>query len=131
MTVAEMVGGVYKLKLQMEQKCLLTVTSDVWHRRLGHVNNSDFEKMRNGSVDGINCSDKNNRGMCNCFICYEGKQTRLPFKNIGTRARKPLEVIHGDDFGPMEPITVGESKYIFLLVDDYTRMSFIYCLRRI
>lgn len=94
------------------------VSSETWHRRLGHINSADFEKIKNGAVKGFNCFDRNKKGMCNRVTCCEGKQSWLPLKHKGTRAELPLEVIHGDVCGSIETKTIDGSKYFFLSVDD-------------
>ncbi|GBP03229.1 hypothetical protein EVAR_2656_1 [Eumeta japonica] len=37
------------------------------------------------------------------------KQTRLPFKNVGSRATAPLEPVHSDLWGPMENLSCSAS----------------------
>lgn len=75
-------------------------------------------------LKGVATIDKSN-----CVICCEGKQTRLPFTTIGTRSNQVLDVIHGDLCGPMDETSIGGSKY-FILVDDYSRMSFVFFLNK-
>jgi Integrase core domain len=60
--------------------------------------------------------------------CLEGKQTRQPCHQPSTRATVPLDLIHSDLCGPIEPTTVGGTNYYLLFTDDYTRMSHIYPL---
>lgn len=125
--------GVYKLNVHKPEKCLLaankTASAKIWHRRFGHINSSNLNKMKDGAVDGLLCVEKFNIERSNCIVCCEGKQTRLPFKNKGVRASKVLEVIHGDVCGPMETKSIGGSRYFLVLKDDYSRMCFVYFLR--
>ena len=44
-------------------------------------------------------------------------------------ARVPLELIHADFCGPMKPLSLNSSRYFFLIVDDYTRMSWVYFMK--
>ncbi|CAG9132679.1 unnamed protein product [Plutella xylostella] len=57
---AELVNNVYKLTVQNEA-CLLsspTTDGETWHRRLGHLNSTDMNKMKQGLVSGMNYPDK-------------------------------------------------------------------------
>ena len=47
-----------------------------------------------------------------------------------TRAKEPLELIHSDLCGPIDPTTYGRMNYYVLFTDDFTRMSHIYPLKR-
>ncbi|GBP81290.1 Retrovirus-related Pol polyprotein from transposon TNT 1-94 [Eumeta japonica] len=112
--IADEMNGVYKLRLESKQ-CLLTSTtedtsSEVWHRRMGHLNMNDLKKMRDGAVTGISYSDKSEISKSTCTVCCKGKQSRLPFVNAGTRSSKPLDVIHADVCGPMEVTSIGGSR---------------------
>lgn len=126
---ASLVSGVYKLNIKTE-KCMLMScdNTELWHRRLAHINSQDLNKMRH-CVDGLELKGVASIDKSNCVVCCEGKQARLPFPNTGTRSNQLLEVIHGDVCGPMDTISIGGSKYFLLLVDDFSRMSFVYFLR--
>lgn len=131
--VANEVDGVYKLDVE-HKPCLftsssVTVNSEVWHRRLGHINMNDMNKMKNGAVTGVAYSDKSDISKTTCAVCCEGKQSRLPFGNAGTRSSEPLNTIHADVCGPMECTSIGGSRYFLIFVDDFTRMAFIYFLK--
>ncbi|CAH2099257.1 unnamed protein product [Euphydryas editha] len=130
--IAEMTNGVYRLKTK--PVCLLaasaTVASDIiWHRRLGHINSSDMNIMKEGAVEGINYTNKADISKANCTVCCEGKQTRLPFQNSSHRSETILEVVHADVCGPMETKSIGLSRYFLLFVDDHSKMSFVYFMK--
>lgn len=55
-----------------------------------------------------------------------GKQTRLPFKDVGTRAADILELVHSDLCGPIDVESLGGARYIMVLVDDFSRKVFGY-----
>ena len=66
-----------------------------------------------------------------CHDCVHSKQTRSSFPSQSSyRAEKPLELIHADLCGPIEPETLGGSKYFLLIVDDCTRMMWTSMLRK-
>lgn len=129
--IAVQTDGVYKLKLD-KQQCLFTsaTVSDVtWHRRMGHINVIDLNKMRDGAVTGISYSDKSKIDKSTCTTCCEGKQSRLPFPHAPTRNSSPLDLIHADVCGPMETTSIGGSRYFLVFIDDCTRMAFVYFLK--
>ncbi|KAK1614884.1 hypothetical protein QYE76_020401 [Lolium multiflorum] len=59
-----------------------------------------------------------------------GKQLkkRHPIKSIVTSSR-PLELLHIDLFGPSHYDTLGGSKYGLVIVDDYSRYSWVFLLK--
>ncbi|BBG95348.1 multidrug resistance-associated protein 9 [Prunus dulcis] len=62
--------------------------------------------------------------------CQMGKQHRDWFpKEQAWRAKNPLELIHTDLCGPMQNESIAGNKYFMLLIDDHTRMSWVYLLR--
>ncbi|GJT48317.1 zinc finger, CCHC-type containing protein [Tanacetum coccineum] len=64
-----------------------------------------------------------------CDVCLVGKQSRAPFpKKAKGRSTSPLDLIYGDLCGPITPPTPSGKRYIFLLVDDYSRYMWVYFL---
>lgn len=127
---ADLIDGVYKLNLQT-QNCLLTsaVNGETWHRRLGHINSNDMNKMKRcGLVEGLEYTDTFTTSKLSCEVCCEGKQTRLPFA-AGSRATEILQIVHSDVCGPMEKQSIGGARYFVLFIDDYSRMTFIYFMK--
>ena len=45
------------------------------------------------------------------------------------RASKRLVLIHCDICGPIQPSTIGGRRYYFLLVDDFTRLMWVFFLK--
>jgi transposase InsO family protein len=61
-----------------------------------------------------------------CDACLAGKQRRTPFpQQAKFRARRPLELVHGDLCGPITPQTPGGRRYILLLIDDRSRYMWV------
>ena len=105
------------------ERCLqLSIPSESarWHARLGHIGRESMRSMINKElVDGIPkiAIEKNT-----CSSCLLGKQARHPFPQATSfRAKRALELIHGDLCGPITPITPSKKRYIFVLIDDYSR----------
>jgi transposase InsO family protein len=61
-----------------------------------------------------------------CSTCQAGKQVGVhhPHKNIMTMDR-PLELLHMDLFGSIAYISIGGSKYYLVIVDDYSRFTWV------
>lgn len=123
-------NGVYKLNLKEESSLLvsLNVDGELWHRRLGHLNSTDMNKMKHGLVEGLDYPDNFITSKTDCEICCEGKQSRLPFSK-GTRATEVLQIVHADVCGAMETKSIGGAQYFLLFVDDFSRMTFIYFMK--
>ncbi|RYA68263.1 hypothetical protein DD592_26860 [Enterobacter cloacae complex sp. 2DZ2F20B] len=64
-----------------------------------------------------------------CEVCMEAKQTRLPFNTTRQRARRPLEILHTDVCGPIDPETWDGKRYILTVLDDYTHYCRIFLLK--
>ena len=65
-----------------------------------------------------------------CKQCQHGKQTRVRFKTKEYSTTKPLEIVHTDICGPMRTKGMKGEKYFLLFVDDYTRMTWLYLLKK-
>ncbi|KAK1661354.1 hypothetical protein QYE76_049513 [Lolium multiflorum] len=112
--------------------CLMATKHDegwLWHRRLGHVNMRNLKQLLKGEhiVGLTGISFEKDRV---CSACVAGKQLkkRHPIKSIVTTSR-PLELLHLDLFGPSHYDTLGGSKYGLVIVDDYSRYSWVFLLK--
>jgi hypothetical protein len=65
-----------------------------------------------------------------CSACQAGKQVGVhhPHKNIMTTDRA-LELLNMDLFSPIAYISIGESKYCLVIVDDYSRFTWVFFLQ--
>jgi transposase InsO family protein len=65
-----------------------------------------------------------------CSACQAGKQVGVhhPHKNI-MMTNMPLELLHMDLFGPIAYISIGRSKYCLVIVDDYSRFTWVFFLQ--
>jgi len=126
--------GLYILNETHEQS-LVTVNSDkpanlsqLWHKRLGHLNRIGMDLLRKGMVYGI--SFEKDGPTEQCIACLEGKQARFPYKGKGgKRMNNSLELIHSDLCGPMPEMSWGGAKYFLTFIDDHSRKVFVYFLK--
>ena len=65
-----------------------------------------------------------------CGSCQLGKQTKA--KHPGTQTSgisRPLELLHLDLMGPTRTESLGGKRYIMVVVDDFTRYTWVILLR--
>lgn len=128
---ATLVNNLYQLNTHREVFSNLSCTDSLsnvvlWHRRMGHLNFLDVNKLPE-CAEGVNLVK--HKGSITCTTCLMGKQTRLPFNNIGSRATQPLQLVHSDLCGPMDQESLGGMKYFITFIDDYTRRVHVYFLK--
>jgi hypothetical protein len=110
--------------------CLIAKTNMgcLWYRRLAHDGMKNLHKLlKSEHILGLtNVHFEKDRI---CSTCQEGKQVGVhhPHKNIMT-TEKPLELLHMDLFGPIAYISIDGSKYCLVIVDDYSRFTWVFFL---
>ncbi|CAJ2666514.1 unnamed protein product [Trifolium pratense] len=128
-------NNVYKINLSdlNEQKvmCLLTLSEEkwIWHKRLGHANWRLISKLSKlDLVRGLPKIKYHSNTLCGS--CQKGKITKSSFKpkNIVSTSR-PLELLHIDLFGPVNTASINGKKYGLVIVDDYSRWTWVKFLR--
>lgn len=116
---------------KLKENVFLTENANVneWHKKLGHVSATNMLKLKSMS-EGLNLKDHDikNFEKLICETCLKSKQTRKPFKEIRQRATRPLEIIHTDVCGPIEPTTWDGKKYVITFLDDYTHFCMVYLI---
>jgi transposase InsO family protein len=111
--------------------CLISKTNMcwLWHRRLAHVGMKNLHKLLKGEhILGL--TNVHFEKDMICSACQAGKQVGVhhPHKNIMT-ADRPLELLHMGLFGPIAYISIVRSKYCLVIVDDYSRFTWIFFLQ--
>nr|XP_033517713.1 uncharacterized protein LOC117281984 [Nicotiana tomentosiformis] len=108
-----------------DMRCLKAVDDDaeLWHRRLGHASFFFLNKLiQKGLVCGLQNSKFKEHRVCDA--CARGKHVKSSFKpNNDVSTSKPLELLHMDLCGPMRVPSRGEKRYIFVIVDYYSRFT--------
>lgn len=115
-------NDMFQLNIKMNESVFAANTNKansdyaLWHRRLAHVNFNSLKSTLKISVpNGLKCK-----------VCAKGKHARAPFNETGTRATKPLEIIHSDVCGKFPVRSLGGANYFVTFIDDFTRKIFIY-----
>nr|GEY83097.1 retrovirus-related Pol polyprotein from transposon TNT 1-94 [Tanacetum cinerariifolium] len=113
--------------------CLLSKASKtkswLWHRRLSHLNFGAINHLaRQGLVRGLSKPKFKKDHLCSA--CAMGKSTRKTHKpkSEDTNQEK-LYLLHMDLCGPMRIESVNGNKYILVIVDDYSRFTWVKFLK--
>nr|GEW45238.1 retrovirus-related Pol polyprotein from transposon TNT 1-94 [Tanacetum cinerariifolium] len=131
MNVTRQINRLYKTNLRIGTPvCLLANLKEdtwLWHARLGHLNFESLKSMaQRDLVQGIPAIKHTTQV---CDVCLIEKHSRASFpKKAKARSTSPLDLVYGDLCGPITPPTPSGKKYIFLLVDDYSRYMWVYFL---
>jgi transposase InsO family protein len=112
-------------------KCLIAKTNMgwLWHRRVAHVGMRNLHKLqKEGHILGLmNVAFEKDRP---CGACQASKQVGASHhaKNIMTTTRL-LEMLHMDLFGPVAYISICGNKYGLIIVDNYSRFTWVFFLQ--
>ncbi|GJY03087.1 retrovirus-related pol polyprotein from transposon TNT 1-94 [Tanacetum coccineum] len=113
--------------------CLLSKASKtkswIWHRHLSHLNFGVINHLaRHGLVRGHPKLKFEKEHLCSA--CAMGKSKKKPHKpkSEDTNQEK-LYLLHMDLCGLMRVASVNGKKYILVIVDDYSRFTWVKCLR--
>ena len=107
-------------------------SKQLWHQRLGHLNMESIRKLaRRGLISDIETSGSKESAQRVCEVCTDGKITRKPFPaGRATRAQEVLGIVHTDVCGPMSVISIGGEQYFTLFIDDWSRATFLYLVKK-
>ncbi|XP_019085460.1 PREDICTED: uncharacterized protein LOC109126393 [Camelina sativa] len=100
----------------------LKVDGALWHQRLGHPSSDKLKHVP--SISSLSTLSSESP----CSICHLAKQKRLPFESSGHRSSAPFDLIHLDIWGPFAVESIDGFKYFLTIVDDYSRVTWVYLL---
>nr|GFC74759.1 ribonuclease H-like domain-containing protein [Tanacetum cinerariifolium] len=113
--------------------CLLSKASKykswLWHRRLNHLNFGTINDLsRKDLVRGLPRLKFENDHLCSA--CQLGKSKKHTHKPKAENSNlEVLNTLHMDLCGPMQVQTINGKKYILVIVDDYSRFTWVKFLR--
>jgi hypothetical protein len=95
---------------------------------MGHIGEKRLRVMHNkGIVKGFpGCGLE----VYFCEHCIYGKKSRVRFPSGATRAYGILELVDSDVFGLVIVPSIGGSLYYVSFIDDFSRKTWIYFLRK-
>ncbi|GJX15929.1 putative ribonuclease H-like domain-containing protein [Tanacetum coccineum] len=114
--------------------CLITKAtndeSNMWHRRLGHINFKTINKLVKGNlVRGLPLKIFENDH--SCVACQKGKQHKAFCKSkLVTSVSQPLQILHMDLFGPTFVKSIMGKAYCLVITDDYSKFSWVFFLAK-
>ncbi|GJY88886.1 putative ribonuclease H-like domain-containing protein [Tanacetum coccineum] len=93
----------------------------LWHRRLGHLNFKNLNKLVKGNlVRGL--PSKSFKNDHTCVACQKGKQHKASCKaKIDRYVTHPLHTLHMDLFGPTSVRSINHASYCLVITDDCSR----------
>ncbi|GJV58056.1 retrovirus-related pol polyprotein from transposon TNT 1-94 [Tanacetum coccineum] len=134
--IALTVRDVYVLDMtsSAQESCFFAKASEnlnwLWHKRLAHLNFKTINKLAKqnlviGLPSLVYSKDKP------CSSCEKGKHHRASFKTKQTSSiKKCLHLLHMDLFGPVTPRSINHEKYTLVIVDEYSRYTWVYFLKK-
>nr|GEY59025.1 retrovirus-related Pol polyprotein from transposon TNT 1-94 [Tanacetum cinerariifolium] len=113
--------------------CLMARASStkswLWHQRLSHPNFDTINDLaRNDLVAGLPKFKYHKEHLCPS--CEQGKTKRAshPPKPV-PNSRQRLHLLHMDLCGPMRIASINGKRYVLVIVDDYSRYTWVHFLR--
>ncbi|GJX74538.1 putative ribonuclease H-like domain-containing protein [Tanacetum coccineum] len=102
--------------------------SNLWHKRLEHVNFKTMNKLVKGNlVRGL--PSKLFEINQTCVACQKGKQHRASCKTKTVSSiSQPLQMLHMDLFGPTFVKSLMKKMYCLVVTDDFSRFSWVFFL---
>lgn len=103
-----------------------TVESEyiIWHQRLGHV---PLSKLQH--IDRVKqCLSQQRKQVCRTFPM--SRMNKLTFPTSNSHALKPFDLIQTDIWEPYKVPTRGKFRSFLTLVDDHSRMTWVYLLEK-
>ena len=103
--------------------------TELWHHRLGHVHYRNLFKLsQKNLVRGLPKMGKRPNAVC--IACQKGKQIKVAHKRTSILVTsKPFELLHMDLVGPTRVLSQGGKRYFFVVVDDYSKFTWVAFLR--
>ncbi|GJW63676.1 putative ribonuclease H-like domain-containing protein [Tanacetum coccineum] len=102
--------------------------SMLWHRRLGHINFKNINKLVKENL-ARDLPLKRFENDQTCVACLKGKQHKASCKTKAFNPiTKPLFMLHMDLFGPTFVSSLMHKKYCLVVTDDYSRFSWVFFL---
>nr|GEX65351.1 hypothetical protein [Tanacetum cinerariifolium] len=105
------------------------IKSWLWHQRLSHLNFHTINDLdKNDLVSSLLKFKYAKEHLCSS--CEQGKSKRAshPPKPV-TNSKQQLHLLHMDLYGPMRVASINGKRYVLVIVDDYSRYTWVHFLR--
>ncbi|KAI3715136.1 hypothetical protein L6452_22105 [Arctium lappa] len=135
---ADRKGNLYRMNFtkitdtDSEKLCLVSLNSEeiwLWHKKFSHLNFSSLDKLvKLNLVKGLPSLKFNKDHLCSA--CEMGKMKRSSHKTKSeNNCPKPLHMLHVDLCGPISVQSLAGKKYILVLIDEFSRYTWIEFIR--
>lgn len=94
------------------------------HIHFGHTSCSRIEVVAKLYPDIVL-----NKDAASCDICHLSNKKKFPFNFSNHRASCCIELLHMDLWGPFSTATVRGHKYFLIIVDDFSRFTWLVLLK--
>ncbi|KAK0597296.1 hypothetical protein LWI29_023800 [Acer saccharum] len=96
-------------------------TTELWHRRLGHV----MVLAKKNLLSGMKSAP-----LKKCAHCLVGKQNKVALKTSSpSRKLGILDLVYSDVYGPMKLKTLSGAFYFVTFIDDHSRKLWVYTFK--
>ncbi|KAJ9560873.1 hypothetical protein OSB04_006033 [Centaurea solstitialis] len=101
----------------------------MWHRRLSHLNYATINQLaKTGLVTGLPSLRFTKEQLCSACEMGKIKKSSHMLK-VEHNISKPLQLLHMDLCGPMRVQSINGRKYVLVIVDDFSRYTWVNFLR--
>ena len=110
--------------------CLIAKATEgwIWHKRVGHVGMRNVQTLvKKKHIIGLNEVKFDKDRLCAACEARKLSKKHHSAKTIMTTTR-PLKILHMDLFGPQNYASFGGNKYGLVIVDDFSRFTWVFFL---
>ncbi|GKD66992.1 retrovirus-related pol polyprotein from transposon TNT 1-94 [Tanacetum coccineum] len=101
----------------------------LWHQRLSHINFHTINELaKNNLVTGLLKFKYHIEHLCPSYEQGKSKNAPHPPKPI-PNSKQRLHLLYMDLCGPMRVDSINGKRYVLVIVDDYSRYTWVYFLR--
>ncbi|KAJ9542217.1 hypothetical protein OSB04_028723 [Centaurea solstitialis] len=123
----------YAVLQQLESVVLLAKATKeeswLWHQHLSHQNFRDMNKLVSKHLVNRLLETRLSKDTL-CSACEKGKMKKSSHPpKMETNCHHPLDMLHMDLCGPMRVESLARKKYMLVLVDEYSRYTWVEFLR--
>jgi hypothetical protein len=98
---------------------------NLWHIRLGHMSEQALHELcKRGLLDEHSISK-----LKFCEHCVFGKHKRVLFNTSTHKSKGIFDYVHSDLWGPSHKPSIGGSRYMLTIIDDYSCNVWPYFLK--
>ena len=98
--------------------------TQLWHKWLGHMSEKGMMILQKQHLLG----NQKLGELKFCEHCVFGKQHWIKFPKAIHTTKGTIDYIHADCWGPARVPSLGGGRYFLSIIDDYSRMTWIYIM---